>query len=108
MKRDKRLTMRVQNRTFDGQATDWIGPVEHDHAERRRLPSFAVGCSFQDITQCADVGVKSAAGILDVEDQGIDPLERLRRRFAARAIEAVNRRLRRSRGSIPWSSTSRM
>ena len=50
-----------------------------------------LGRRFEGQDQGADVGVEAHAGALEIEDQGIETLEVLRRRFSALSIEADDR-----------------
>lgn len=75
----------MENGAFDGEAVDGIGAVENEE--------FFAGFLGGDhaVAHGGDVGVKAAANVLDIEDEGIEILELLGRGSAAFAVEAVNR-----------------
>ena len=73
---------------FDPVAPDRVGPVTHDDLD----PGFVAG--LQAVGQGVDVGVVTAADVLDVEDQDIQVFQvfpsRLQRRLV-RAVQAGDR-----------------
>ena len=80
----KRLPAFVKHGAGDGDAVDRIGPVEYHEA-------FAiVGSGLHGVTHGRDIGIKSAADILDIEDQCVDIFEHVTGRNPRVAIQAKN------------------
>ena len=82
---NERKVIRIQRRTFNRNAIDRIWPVENDNSDV--LP-FA--CAHRQI-HCPDEGVIARADVLQVNQQKVDVLQHLARRFAMFAIQTVNR-----------------
>ena len=74
-----------EQRPFDGEPVDRVGPVEHDHGHAM-FPGRT-----QRVIQRADEGVEADADVLHVENQDIHPGQHRGGRLARRAVEAVDR-----------------
>ena len=69
---------------IDDQASDWIGPVEHEHGNSGQRGGLHA------VAQCRRVSIKPRPHILNVIDDRIDVLKHLRRRLlGAKAVRGL-------------------
>ena len=71
--------------TFDAQAAERIRAVEHDEFHA------GLGAGFHRQPHRADERVRPAAGVLQIVDHGIEPLDHLGRRLARRTVKRMHR-----------------
>lgn len=81
---DEIEAVRVEHGAFDDFAAERIGAVEDEEGD------FAAGGFFHGIGHSGFIGVEADAGVLDIEDEGVNAAEHIVSEAAGVAVEAVN------------------
>src|ERR1044072_877823 len=78
---NKRFKPRLNRSAFNDISCNWVRTIQH----KNRFASFT--CATQHMEERAEIGIKSHADILHIEDQYINIFQHFRSRFVDRAIQ---------------------